>query len=53
MIIDFRYVLLDFSVRVSLQSVSGNVGKSDLQKKWEKSNVTKGAYIYDNHTKDG
>ena len=50
MIIGFRYVLLDFLVCVSLQKYSGIIGKSYLsQNKWEKSDSSKGLYIYDDH----
>ena len=48
--IGLRYLLIDFSVCVSLQQVSGSIGKIYLsQNKWEKSDLSKGLYIYDNH----
>ena len=50
MIIGFRYVLLDFLVCASLEQYSGVIGKSCLsQNKWEKSDPSKGLYIYDDH----
>ena len=41
MIIGFRYVLIHLSAHVSLQYVSGSIGKSDpSQNKWENSDVS-------------
>ena len=54
MITGFRYVLLDFSVCVSLQYVSGSMSKSYLsQNKWEKSDPSKTLYIYDDYSIGG
>ena len=46
--------MLELSVRVSLQEVSGSLGKSNLSRnKWEKSDLSKETYIYDDDTKGG
>ena len=48
-IIGFIYVLLDFSVCVCWQKVSGSISKSNLsQNKWEKDDLSKRTQIYDN-----
>ena len=55
MIIGFRDIsdisdISDFSVCVSLQKVSESIGKSYLsQNKWEKSDLSYGLYIHDDH----